>query len=448
MMGTMSCELDDLLLGEGDDANVAAIEEAVAAVLRAMPGDGGRRLADRLRMLDRVRGIAEAATLEVVAEAARSGAFRDDGHVTVTNWVQAETNRPRGEAVDEARMAVLTAEEPSVLEQLRTGRVGVAQVREMARVRANPRVGPLTADVVARFLVEAQRLPFHVFRQLVRGWADLVDADGAHDDHEATHRNRRVHLSLVGNTWHLHGEFGAAQGAALAEILDRFARGEFDADWAAARAEHGDDASPSDLARTDRQRRADAVVEIFRRAAAANPAAKGPEPVVNVIVPSDVFEEQLAAMVEDRPPVFDTTSLRLRLCMTSDGCPLDPADAVAAALVGHVRRVVIGADGTIINFGRRQRLFSGAAREAALMQAVLDTGRRCLWPGCGRDHRIQIDHSDEWHHGGVTDLANAGPLCARHNRFKSSGYRTWRDPNGVWHTYRPDGTEIAPTAAA
>ena len=40
---------------------------------------------------------------------------------------------------------------------------------------------------------------------------------------------------------------------------------------------------------------------------------------------------------------------------------------------------------------------------------------------------------------------NGGPACARHNRWKQQhGFRTWRDPTGQWHTYRPDGTEIAP----
>ena len=39
-------------------------------------------------------------------------------------------------------------------------------------------------------------------------------------------------------------------------------------------------------------------------------------------------------------------------------------------------------------------------------------------------------------------MRNEGPLCARHNRIKTRGYRTWRDDVGVWHTQRPDGTEI------
>src|SRR4051812_39400693 len=39
----------------------------------------------------------------------------------------------------------------------------------------------------------------------------------------------------------------------------------FEADWAAARAEHGDDALPSTLPRTSAQRMADAQVEMARR---------------------------------------------------------------------------------------------------------------------------------------------------------------------------------------
>jgi hypothetical protein len=45
-----------------------------------------------------------------------------------------------------------------------------------------------------------------------------------------------------------------------------------------------------------------------------------------------------------------------------------------------------------------------------------------------------------------TSVNNGGPLCGAHNRFKERGYRTWRDPNGTWHTTRPDGTQLQPAA--
>ena len=111
------------------------------------------------------------------------------------------------------------------------------------------------------------------------------------------------------------------------------------------------------------------------------------------------------------PPVGDPTRRR---CETIDGDLVDPCDAVIAALVGHVRRLAVWMHGT-----------------------------RCLWPGCGR-HHCQIDHTHPWHDHGPTNPDNAGPTCGHHNRWKTRGYHTWRDPNGHWHTHRPDGTEIHP----
>jgi len=76
--------------------------------------------------------------------------------------------------------------------------------------------------------------------------------------------------------------------------------------------------------------------------------------------------------------------------------------------------------------------------------AALFQGLRCSWPGCGRSTRIHIDHLDEWQNHGCTDQVNAGPECLPHNLIKTQGYRVMRDELGRWHTYRPDGSEIAP----
>jgi hypothetical protein len=136
-------------------------------------------------------------------------------------------------------------------------------------------------------------------------------------------------------------------------------------------------------------------------------------------------------------PLPDPAAVDERRCETIDGVPVAPADVVMSSLVGHIRRVVMNSAGVVIEMGRKTRLFTGSSREAAKLQ-----GSRCLWPGCGRP-RTQIDHSVDWADHGPTDPANAGPGCARHNRFKNRGYTVWRDERGRWHTYRPDGTEIA-----
>ena len=115
---------------------------------------------------------------------------------------------------------------------------------------------------------------------------------------------------------------------------------------------------------------------------------------------------------------------------TTNGTLVDPVAAVSAALRGHVRRVVFDSAGNVIDLGRRRRLFTGTAREAARLQST-----RCTWPGCTiRAEHCAIDHLDDWQHGGDTSPANGGPACTRHNNLKNRGYRVWRDPEGHWHT--------------
>jgi hypothetical protein len=296
-------------------------------------------------------------------------------------------------------------------------------------------------------LADARFLPFEGFRDQVRGWEQLADVDGSHNDHELAHENRRASLQPVGDGYQLHGEGGVAQGAVMGEILDAFCDAEFAADCDEARRRLGlgpdDRLSPADLARTPRQRRWDALYAIFL-AGAANPdnPTGGAAPVVDIVVDQTTFEAALSAMLEGRPlgemlpPVTDQ---HRRRCQTIDGVPVDPCDAVTAAIVGRVRRVVFGSKSCTIDLGAAARLFRGAARLAVLLQ----DGTRCIWPGCGRRHP-QIDHANPAATGGATRPANGDPLCGHHNRWKTRGYTTHRNHHGHWISRRPDGTTITP----
>ena len=339
------------------------------------------------------------------------------------------------------RTAALCSALPACGDRLAAGRLGVDQVRELARAHANPRCGDELGTVVDRLLELSENTTHELFARAVRQWERLADADGAHRSSEAAHAGRSARMAMVGDDGYLDARMGAAQFAQMKGVFDRFTQAEFDAEWDDLRARHGDDACPGMLERTEGQRRADALAAIFSRAAAADPAAKEPEPVVNIVIDQAMYEAQLAAMVTGEPVRFDPADLDHQRCRTSTGVHLDPADAVAASIVGQVRRVVLDGEGRIIDLGYRSRTFTGGARQAALLQAALDGDGRCLWPGCGL-HRCQIDHSVGWTDGGGTRPANAGPLCPRHNRWKTRGYRCWRDRHGVWHTQRADGTEI------
>ena len=163
--------------------------------------------------------------------------------------------------------------------------------------------------------------------------------------------------------------------------------------------------------------------------------------MVNIVIDQAVYEAQLAAMVTDEPVRFDPADLARQRCCTTTGIPIDPADAVAASLVGQSAGSSSTATGGSSTSATAAASSPAAPATPPRCRPPLDGDGRCLWPGCGL-HRCQIDHTVGWTHGGVTNPANSGPLCGRHNRFKTRGYRTWRDPTGIWHTTRPDGTEI------
>ena len=245
----------------------------------------------------------------------------------------------------------------------------------------------------------------------------------------------------------VHAKCGTGQGAALMEIFQHQCDAEFLADWQQAETDDTDDGAGdpmSRLARTDAQRRMDALHRLVVRGATASPDAATLEPLVNILMTKAEHEAELAAMMggePTRPATID--DIDDKRCETTTGIAISTRDAVIASMIGHVRRVVIDSSGRVTDLGRRRR-FTGAAREAVLLD-----GRRCLWPGCGRaSSRNQIDHTHEHARGGVTTPDNGGPACGRHNRLKTHGYTAHRDATGTWHVHRPDGTELTEPSAA
>jgi hypothetical protein len=210
-------------------------------------------------------------------------------------------------------------------------------------------------------------------------------------------------------------------------------------DWADVVARHGDEANVSLVAHTAAQRSFDALLAIFRAAVLAPVEGIAPEPVVNIVIDQATFEHHLTLATGTDPGPRDVLDIVERgRCETIDGHPIHPDHAITAAVIGHVRRVVMNGAGTVIDLGRLQRLFTGSARQAVQLQHT-----HCEWHGCVVSVRAcHIDHRQPWADGGTTCPCNGDLLCKRHNRLKNHGFTTRRDPDGTWHVYRPDGTEI------
>jgi hypothetical protein len=316
------------------------------------------------------------------------------------------------------------------------GEVGVGQMHALAAVVTNPRVGQHLDGSEALLVGYACTLAFDDFITVLAGWEQAADPDGADQAHDRAHRERRASVSLVGARMFLDAVGGLAAGVQLEEILDRYTQLEWDDEWAAGVAEHGDRMHKTLMVRTPAQRRFDALLRAMRVAAGWDDTEITPV-TVNIVVDQQTFEQQLATAAGASPAPLDPADTARR-CGTGRGVVLHPADVLAAAWVGHVRRIVLGADGVVLDMGTRTRLFTGAVREAVML-----SGARCVWPGCDRPvTHCQADHSTPHGREGPTATWNGAPMCGHHNRWKTRGFQTTRQPDGQWTILRVNGSQI------
>ena len=396
-------------------------------------------LAGRLGLLVRELRRLEVEIAEVLHVGEQRRVFADAGHRSMKGWARISTSWSGAETVVRLRVGRFFGAHPTVAEMMAAGEVGVAQIELLAAAFANPRCGVRLTAALPVLLEHAQRLSFEDFRELVRRWEMLADEDGAHRCHERSHANRRAAARTDGTGFRLEADGGTGQGAEMLEIFGKYCDAEFATDWDQVVAEHGDAATPSLMVRTARQRAFDALHRIFVDAASRPAGSTEPAMVVNLVVDLHTYERLLADVMGGTGPTSTRPDdPRWWRKETASGTLVADEVVIDAMIRGHVRRIVIDAAGVVVDVGRKQRVFTGAMRDAIVIM-----GGSCAFRGCDRPrHQCQVDHTVDRQHGGPTATTNAGLLCGFHNRIKNRGYSLWRDPNGYWHTYRPDGTEI------
>jgi hypothetical protein len=100
-------------------------------------------------------------------------------------------------------------------------------------------------------------------------------------------------------------------------------------------------------------------------------------------------------------------------------------------------RLVMDAEGQVLDMGRKVRLATPAQRRAVYARYAT-----CWIDGCPLPTTMcQIDHADNWSTGGLTDLKLLGPACQFHNRDRyQHPHRYTRRRTGTdrWaFTYQP-----------
>jgi len=426
-------------------------------------------LDERIRDLELQRRSVESELAAAISVADARCLYSIDGHRSIAAYLRATCNWSNGEAGRFRGASRLVNEHPTVGDAWANGRIGSSQVAVLANTHANKRVSHRFAEFLPVLLDNAERLPRQDFVATVDHFVIRADEDGAHDDKTAID-GRKAQVVEVAGELNVRASGGSRlEAAEFTAIFDRFVDLEFRIDLEQRReleAAAGADAVFAE-SRTLTQRRFDALISMGRAANAHTEAGgtfDAAEPLVSILIDQDTWAWTLAHcglgattnLAGDSIDPFtglpskntllddllgNPDDLPDRKCVTANGVQLRPDDVLRAALAGRTRRVILGAKSRPIDFGRSERVFTGAARKAAKLLVAW-----CEHPGCDLPAQLcQVDHSDEWYEMGRTDQANSGVRCAGHNNEKHRRRRrVRRSVDGRNYTLRPDGTIILP----
>ena len=338
-------------------------------------------LADRLEALELRRRETEAELAAAIAAAQARQLHTADGHRSMVGFLRVSLNWSTAEAHRFLGLSRAVDHVAGFGEAWSAGRFGAPQATVLARTHGNPRVRDHLPDFAPMLLEHAEQLPYSDFIKTVDHLVRLADQDGAHDDRDGDVAGRSAAVLAVGSSLHVSAHGGDPLTAAeMIAIHDRNCDIEYQRDLDARRAEYGDDAELHELPRTQRQRRFDALIAVFRSAAQSDGIDKVSDPLVNIEIDAHTFGRILldaelstssdldgnpidpfTGLAQPSDMLADPAQLVHRRCETTNGVQLHPHDVLRAALAGHVRRAVIDSDGVTIDLGRRQRLFTGAA---------------------------------------------------------------------------------------
>jgi hypothetical protein len=234
----------------------------------------------------------------------------------------------------------------------------------------------------------------------------LLGADNALEDHENSRKalNSLRLCPMENGMTALRGQLDPESAAVLAAALDPLSAPNPCAD------NGGRDP------RSAEQRRADALIEICRRATTAGGSAPATTKAQIVVL---IDHDVLAAAVRGAGT-------------TLAGEVLSPQTVRKLACDASITPIVLGSQGQPLDVGRTKRLVT-----PALLAALWVRDKRCTFPHCGRPPQwCDSHHVKHWIDGGETALNNMALVCQFHHTLvhRDGLTATITDTDVTWHT--------------
>lgn len=290
---------------------------------------------------------------------------------------------------------------------------GLVSRRHLQVLRVNDNQRTRAAMVEAQgFLVDIAQESWRDFNEALRYWVTAADPDGEEPGEQAERRKvtvRRKGDGSVAGSFVLDPLAGTALLSALSQEADRL--------WRADR-ESGQD-------RSSTQRFADALVALVGRGAKRKNGST-PAPLVHLVMSPQVAADALVRIAcdasgEPLPAGVDPWRLPIAhgdvdaRCELVDGTPIHPRLAVACLGVAELRRLVMDADGEILDLGTKVRCYPRHLKDAIVAAAR----GRCAESGCDAPLSwLQADHDMPFSRHGPTATRNAKARCDPHNKAK------------------------------
>ena len=357
-------------------ASLRAGVQAMAACVHEADGDG---LGEALIQI-RETGIdpLEAVFASGVRRFDKSGDYKADGSLSLTEWLRWRCKLSGGAAAERVEVARQLEKLPLTEAAFANGDVGYQHVAVLARTAEHVGAAAVRKEE-ANLLQTAQTMDSGKFTGVAKSFEHRVDAGGALAEANHAYQRRYLHIGEpVDGLVRLDGVLDAEGGATLRTALQPFMK------------------PVKDDARSYGQRNVDALMELCRRGSGSKRDGAGPRPQLVIRASLDTLAGTPGAPAGEL-----------------EGGGTIPAETVQRYACDSAISRITGHSELDHELNHASRTIPASTR-----RALEARDRHCVFPGCTRP-AIWCDghHLVWWTRGGATTLPNLGLLCRPHHRM-------------------------------